>query len=357
MNKTLIACLVLTLTLPGLVGAQDDDAAAEAEDRAAREALRQELQEARREVAEAARELARIQRQLADTEVEGLRIERLRALEGLDEEMAGMEERIHREVVRGLRMTRPRLGVLLGNDDGDANAIIGVTPGSGAEKAGIEAGDRLVSINGRPVDAADSDSLSAAMEGVEAGDRVPVAVERDGETMRFDVTVSSPARDFRVITHDIRGPRPPASPDAPDAPAPPRLDREVIVIERDGKAHFPEPPMPPMPPRLAGLGHHTDMVSNHAGLEPYFGTAEGVVVLRIDDDNPLQLRDGDVVLSIDGEAVSRPVDIGRALLGQGGASITLEVMRDGERVTLDARLPESEALSFSLSLPRAPHAH
>jgi S1-C subfamily serine protease len=90
------------------------------------------------------------------------------------------------------------------------------------------------------------------------------------------------------------------------------------------------------------------MISNHAGLAGYFGTAEGVVVLRIDPENPLRLQDGDVVLSIDGESVSRPVEIGRVLLGRGGDTVSLEVMRAGERITIDAELPGSKAVSALL---------
>lgn len=337
MKALLIALTVLMLAVPQALLAQDDAGAEPtAEERAEREALREELEQARRDVTEAARKVARIQRQLADGEVANMRIERLKALEGMEEDLAGMEERIHREVVRGLRMTRPRLGVLLG---GDASEIVGVTPGSGAEKAGIEAGDRLISINGKAVDAENPATLRAPLEGLEPGDTVPVEIERGGERMTFDVKLSSPARDIRVVTHNIYGP--PGAPDAPDTPA---VDREVIVLE-GGKKWISEPQVPPLPPRLAGLGRHSDMISNHAGLEPYFGTAEGVVVLRIDEDNPLKLIDGDVVLSIDGEAVSRPVEIGRALLGHGGQSVTLEVLRGGERVTIEAELPAHNAIS------------
>lgn len=339
MKALLIALTALILAVPQALVAQDGAGAEQtAEERAEREALREELEQARRDVTEAARKVARIHRQLADEEVANIRIERLEALEGMEEELAGMEERIQREVTRGLRMTRPRLGVLLGGEE-DANEIVGVTPGSGAEKAGVRAGDRLISINGESVNAAEPASLRTAMDGIEAGESVPIEIERDGERVTLEVTVSSPARDFRVITHDIKGP--PPAPGAPDAP---RIDREVIVLE--GEGHWmSEPPMPPLPPGLAGLGRHSDMISNHAGLESYFGTAEGVVVLRIDADNPLELEDGDVVLSIDGETVSRPVEIGRALLSRGGETVTLELMRGGERVTIEAELPESKAVS------------
>lgn len=349
MRVILIVMMTLALAAPQLARSQEEaSAVSEAEETAMREALREELEQARREVAEAARKLARVQRELSDLDLAVIRTGQLKGLDEelqvLEGEMVGVGMHINREVVRRLQTNRPRLGVLLGNED-DANAIVGVTPGSGAEKAGIESGDRLVSINGREVDASDSDSLRAAMEGVEADDTVPVEIERDGESLTLDVTVSSPARNVHVITHDdIK--RPPAAPDAPDAP---RVDREVMVFQGGDRERIPEHPLPP---RLAGLGRYSDMISNHEGLEAYFGTAEGVIVLRIDADNPLELQDGDVVLRIDGEMVSRPVDIGRSLLGRGGAAVSLDVMRDGQRVTIDAQLPEGKNLSLIAPHPK-----
>lgn len=349
MRTLLIALTTLMLaTSPTLHAQSNDESADEAEQAASREALRAELEQARREVAKAARELARLQRQLADEDIERARAERVTAMEGMEE--------LH-EAIRGRRverielhtderfpgLVRPRLGVLLSPEDG-VTMIVGVTPGSGAEKAGIKAGDRLISINGLEVDASEPESWRVPMEDLEVGQSVPVVVEREGEQLSFDVAASSPARDIRVITHDIKGP--PPAPDAPDAPDAPRVDREVFVLEDgEGLRRVLEHPVPPLPPRLAGLGRNSDMISNHPGLKPYFGTGDGVVVLRIDADNPLQLQDGDVVLSIDGEAVSRPVEIGRALMGRGGETVTLELMRDGERMTIDAELPETRAVS------------
>lgn len=345
MKPLLIALSTLLLVVsPTLYAQSDEDAADKGEEVAAREALREELEQARRDVAKAAGEMARIQRELADMNLEALRTGQLKGLDEqlqeLEGEVVGVGSLMNEEVIRRLHLRhgRPRLGVLLGGED-DTSQIVGVTPGSGAEKAGIESGDRLVSINGRDVDASDRQSLRAAMEGIELGDTVPVEIERDGERMSLEVTVSSPARDFRVIAHDIKGP--PPAPDVPDAPG---LDREVIVLKGDREFA----PEPPMPPRLAGLGRHSDMISNHPGLEPYFGTGEGVLVLRIDPENPLGLQDGDVVMRIDGEVVSRPVEIGRALLGHGGQTVTLEVMRGGEAVTIDAELPEGKAVSALL---------
>lgn len=232
-------------------------------------------------------------------------------------------------------LMRPRLGVLLGSAEDNRDVVVGLTPGSGAESAGIQPGDRLIAIAGEAVDPEDPDSLRRPLETVEPGDAVPVEIEREGELMTLEVEVSSTMPGKRYFERRF-------SRDGEEK-------TEIMIIDPEG---FPEPPRPPrplhIPPRLVGLGPHSDTISNHAGLEPYFGTAEGVVVLRIDADNVLLLQDGDVVLSINGEKVSRPVDIGRALMVRRGDTIILEVMRDGKRVTLDAKLPETRAVSRGL---------
>src|SRR5690606_12938654 len=46
---------------------------------------------------------------------------------------------------------RPVLGVLLAADEETGVRIAGVTPGSGAAKAGLKSGDRLVSVDGTDV--------------------------------------------------------------------------------------------------------------------------------------------------------------------------------------------------------------
>src|SRR5690606_6717002 len=46
---------------------------------------------------------------------------------------------------------KPRLGVLLGVDEQSGVRIAGVTPGGGADKAGLKSGDRLLRIGGKAI--------------------------------------------------------------------------------------------------------------------------------------------------------------------------------------------------------------
>ncbi len=68
--------------------------------------------------------------------------------------------------------------------------IVEVEPFSAAEKAGIRAGDTLVSLNGKEVKTADE--LTTVKNESELGVPLPVTVIRDGEKVELTVTLSAP---------------------------------------------------------------------------------------------------------------------------------------------------------------------
>ena len=334
-EKTMIKWLMALALLGGgsPLMAQEDEP-----DSAERDELRQQIQQARDEMAEAARRMARLQRELGagDSRVEILRL-RGEAPEA-GERAAPVWFGDHEDLVLG--KFPPRLGVLLGGPGSDsANKVIGLTPGGGAEAAGIEQGDRLVSVNGNPVAEGAPESIREALKEIVAGNSVPVVIERDGERLDFEVETSSIARDVRVF--GLR-----STPEDGE-----EFEREIVIMRPDGPLGLSgdaprllKPPFPPRAPLFSVLGHDSDLISNHAGLERYFGTADGVVVLRIDPDNDFGLRDGDVVLRLDDEAINRPVDLGRLLLGHDpGDEVVLEVMREGVLTQIPATIPERNA--------------
>jgi putative serine protease PepD len=65
--------------------------------------------------------------------------------------------------------------------------IVSVVPGGAADKAGIQAGDVIVKINGTEV--SDLQSLSSVLAELKVGQSVPVTIERDGKTQDVQVTL------------------------------------------------------------------------------------------------------------------------------------------------------------------------
>ncbi len=70
---------------------------------------------------------------------------------------------------------------------GQGVRLSGVLPGSPAEAAGMREGDRITSMNGRPV--AGLKDLSDVMKTLRPGDRVSVLFERGGKEMQVDAVV------------------------------------------------------------------------------------------------------------------------------------------------------------------------
>lgn len=293
--------------------------------------LRQQLQQARTELTEAARRMAEIQRQLAPGE--GGRSFVWHSDSDGEERL--IEHHVER-VISGLQDQPPRLGVLLGaGADEDPRTVLGITPGSGAETAGIRRGDVLVRINGREIPDDAPESVREALQGLEPGATIPVELRRGDQSLELGVTLNSPGDDVRMIVRRF------SHGDAPELEI-----EEIREITGPGDA-----PMPPLPPGIHGfglpqfsaLGRDIDLIGNHDGLASYFGTGEGVLVLRVADDNAFGLHAGDVILSVDREAIASPVALGRHLIGlEGGSEVVLEVMRAGSMIQLSGTLPERD---------------
>ena len=99
------------------------------------------------------------------------------------------------QLAAGETPTHARIGVTVS----DAVAASGVTtagakveeatPGSAGEKAGLEAGDVITSVDGIPVNGADG--LVATIRKYRPGDEVTIAYERGGSTEKTTLTLDS----------------------------------------------------------------------------------------------------------------------------------------------------------------------
>ena len=195
------------------------------------------------------------------------------------------------------RSDRAFLGVLLAEQGEDGIRVAGVSPGSGAEDAGLEADDVLVAINGESLVGDDEpiDILHEVLEGVDAGDPVEVVVLRDDETMPVEVVTTKHVFAHRLDDFDI--------------------DFSGRDFDSDFEWHMETMPRVGVHMRRAGRGFR-----DHDGLRladigedlgDYFGVDAGVLVL----DTPAgsEFKPGDILKRIDGAAVSSSADAYRLL--------------------------------------------
>jgi S1-C subfamily serine protease len=286
------------------------------------------------------------------------------------------------------------LGVILGRETLEGVKIIGVSPGGPAERAGLQAGDVLVSIRGESLAASSDGGASRGRETIyrvmseaTASEELALGVSRDGESRTFNVTAEQ--REPSSWQTMIQIPEVAELSSVPVAPGSPPVAIERIVIpEIDEEA---------LNQRLAELDEHLqayrfmtpdgeeftldedfelpddleieveelselaeqalaeadiwfglphsqglELAQINEGLGAYFKTDRGVLILRAREDNAYQLESGDVVLNINGNAVNSPADLMRALREiEPGSDLELAIKRDRRDKTLSVVMPEN----------------
>ncbi len=322
-GKWLLAVAALLLASQAVAQSTEQQRAAEARER---ELAREQMAEDEVELAERMRE-AEERLAAAAAEVAELSAERLGRA-------GDIEKRIRLEF-----SDKPRIGVTVksqGETPVEGVEIIGVTPGSAGEKAGLRTGDMITAVNDVSLaadsPAAASKRLMQFMEDVEKGQTIEVEYLRDGKTGRVEVE-----------------PRP-VSPEA------------WAFAMRPGVGMVPGPGIAPKVPReFAFIGQpwrgawgNMELVELSEGLGRYFGTDEGLLVVSAPITNAFRLEDGDVILSIDGREPSS-VNHCMRILGsyEPGEKLVLDIMRDKQRSTIEVEVPDDRS---SRLLPGQPPA-
>ncbi len=287
--------------------------AAEPADRAA---LEKQLQEARAKLNDAARDVADLSQQLYGGDRQ-------------DELMRFVQGRPQGAML-GINIEDAK-----GRDDGVE--VVGVSPGGPAEQAGLKTGDLVVAMNGQSLRTTDgrepSTQLVERMRSVEPGQTVNLDYLRDGQKRSAAIKA---------------------------APAEPPIAR--ILRERLPK-QLPEGLQIPGFEGLLGPERQfrsLELVSLTPKLGKYFGTEEGLLVVRVAEGQVLPLEEGDVLLSIDGRKPDSPGHAFRILRSyQPGENVKLGVLRNRKQLELAATMPEADAAARSrhrAPLPPAPPA-
>ena len=175
-----------------------------------------------------------------------------------------------------------------------------------ADKAGIQAGDEIVTLNEEPVGA--PQDILAATAAMEDGATVTVTIRRDGTERTVSlIAAQGPAGKDSVRT-------------AQAAP------RRTEVLKGDA-------------PEVS-----TDVVKPVELSATLATDTKGVAVVRIDKNSPLAragLREGDLIQQAAGKNVLTPESLFRVLNEfDGGSTVELVVLRDREELSYSLELPE-----------------
>lgn len=303
--KTLLTAVVLLLLAAGAAVAQEETRAAAEAERAAAEAERAaaeaRLQEARARLEEAAREIAELT-------VDAMGDARIVIRSEMDD------------------MSRPR-PVLLGINIGTVGEpgsreegvqVLGVTPDSAADAAGIRSGDVLVSIEGKRLDWADdtapTEKLLDHLATTEPGTQLKIEHRRDGQLLAADVEAR---------------------------PRPDDLDFDFDFDFEELHRSLPPGGQAFVGRFLSDRWGDMELVELTPGLGDYFETEEGVLVVRAPTDETLGLQDGDVILDIAGRTPADPRHVVRILRSyEPGERLVMTVVRKGRKQQLEADIPD-----------------
>ncbi len=269
-------------------------------------------------------------------------------LERAAREVARLGQELAGDIAIRIRERQPKamLGISLGSGPGmkrdDGVEVVGVTADGPAEEAGLEAGDILIEIDGVALKADKQDSsiekLTGYMADVEPGQKVTVGYLRDGKS--YSAIIEPREFEFPSFAFDFSD----------------NFDFSGGLGDHEAfRLHIPDgvplPHGPDIAKRLFGFGGHTihgalgemEMVSLTKGLGEYFGTDDGVLIVRAPVSEKIPLRDGDVILRIGDRKPSSP---GHALriLGsyEPGETVKIQVMRKKKKRELTIELPEND---------------
>lgn len=363
MRKTTVLFSLLLLAMAAGAGAQERE----------REREQRRLEELERDIREAEARLAAAQRELSEAlqslreedteEITRLLDDALRELQRAQSDL--WRSRVGESLLRiregvvdittdpegregvVFTLSRPKMGVIVATErraetDSLGALLTAVTPGGPADEAGLEEGDIILSVNGESLarlrrrDKSPGDRLIEIVREAEEGDTLRVEYRRGGERRTTDVVLRELDED--VFAYGISG----------DSVAfeEPRI--EIIRVPRIGVAPRVEvlPEVRALVRSRLGISEKwldMELVELNPELGGYFGADEGVLVVEAPEDEALQLRSGDVILSIDGRRPRSPSHAMRILRSYSeGESLEIEVMRNKKRVTLSVTVPEDE---------------
>jgi S1-C subfamily serine protease len=250
---------------------------------------------------------------------------------------------------------RAHLGVYFSSDKSPATDSIGVlvqsvTPGGPAEQAGVRSGDIVTTFNGEKL----TGEYSAAAEDESApgirlrdlaadlsnGDTVKLVYRRGKETRSATIV----ARDLPTGSWGLAFTAPPARVHVQTG----EIADQVRRAQDEAYQAQAEAMRSAMPALVGAWGMYDrwfdmDLVALNPELGDYFGTNTGLLVVHAPEDSTLNLKSGDVILSVDGRTPASQPQLIRILRSYApGETMHLDIMRHQHRTTVTAKVPERQ---------------
>jgi len=278
-----------TLGLVGEASAQDTDVFVDAE---------LELRVARENLEVAARDVARLSAQVSAPVVG--------------------------HVIREFDFTSRRAMLGINIEDSDEGVVVaGVSPGGPADESGVETGDIIVAIEAAELTDSESSSPTEVLIGYMArvmpGESVTLSIVRGDE--EHEIEIEARALEAQYFAGAFATP--------------------TMPLPQGNFRIGGQPPMAFDFTRRIGRWADMELVELTPALGGYFGTNEGILVVRAPSDDRLELRDGDVILEIGGRTPTSTEHAMRILGSfEPGETLELTIMRNQRRQSLELELAD-----------------
>lgn len=252
-------------------------------------------------------------------------------------------------MVYSLSGNHGRIGVVVATGaDADTDKVgarlSAVTPGGPADKAGLRAGDVITKFNGvslANVRSEDSDEsgpgnkLVELAQALDPGDTVQIEYRRGSDNKKATFVAGD-------VTYSVNGTMP-------------LMGGRTLTMPKIEVAPFGE-----LSPGVMNFGEgwgrgegfgfcfgggwcNLELVALNSDLGDYFGTHDGLLVVKASEDSTLPLKSGDVIVSIGDRKPTSPEHAMRILRSYDvGESVQIEIMRHQKRLTVSWKVPNPE---------------
>ena len=213
-----------------------------------------------------------------------------------------------------------------------------------AAQAGLEDGDIITMANGSPLartsrrDTSPSNKLTGIKDEMEIGDTLHVEYRRGSETRTADIVLDELESNLDWA-YSYSSPGVLVSP--PEISVSPR---ELMVAPRIS-VRTPRGLSTVFSGSFWPMGwFEMELVELDEDLGAYFGTSEGLLVVRAPEDDDLDFRSGDVILDVDGRRPADQSHLVRIMRSyEAGETMNIGIMRNRTRETVSVQVPERDS--------------